>query len=407
VKYLAPYIYKAKTSSGQVVTGIFDASDKNMVVALLREKGYYPLQIEEDKASGREVKPGFLKKVSSRDLAIFCRQFHTMIDAGVSVLSCLDMLRKQTENPKLAAVTGEVYEEVQKGKSLAEAMDMHKKVYPVILVRLIEVGEVGGILDTVLDRLTRHFEKENRMQQKIKTAMAYPAVIGCLALLMVVFMLAFVVPNFVSMFKTFGAELPTPTRILLDVSNTVKDVRFLAGLAAAIVLLAYLFSRFKSSSTGKRIIDTLKVNMPLVGKNMKKILASRFARTMSSLLNSGVPLIQALEVTGKVIDNHIVSAGLEKVSEDIKRGSNLAGPLERMKIFPAMVVHMVSVGEEAGTLDSIMGKVADFYDDEVDTAIGQLISILEPLMIFVLAAVVGSIVVAMILPVFSMYGNIG
>ncbi len=403
---MASFNYRAKTASGETVLGRFDAADRNMVLSLLRSKGYYPVSIQENTAAGKEIRLKSLKRITTRDYAVFCRQFHTMIYAGISVLGCLDLLRSQTENPRFSEIITNIYDSVQKGKTLSDSMKLHNGIFPVMLTSMIEVGETGGSLDEALERLAVHFEKENKMQQKIKTAMTYPAVIGCIALIMVTFMLTFVVPRFVSMFKTFGTQLPAPTRILLGISNLITNMWFIFSLILSIFIIGYFFKKFKESSQGRYILDNLFVNIPVIGKNVRKILASRFTRVLSSLLKTGVPLIQALEVVDRVVGNQMVTKGLVKVKEDIKRGSNLAGPLETIGIFPVMVTQMVSIGEEAGSLDSIMEKVADFYDDEVDTAINRLIALLEPLMIVVMALIIGAIVISMILPVFSMYGNL-
>ena len=399
--------YKAKTSTGNVVSGRFDATDKSMVVSLLRGKGYFPLDITQISAINKEVRLSSLKKVTTKNLAVFCRQFHTMINAGVSVLGCMDMLRRQTENPRLAMVLSKVYDEVQKGRTLSESMKLHTSVFPLILISMIEVGEVSGTLDSTMEKLAVHFEKDNKINQKIKTAMAYPAVIGCIALLMVGFMMTFVVPRFLSMFKSMGETLPLPTRILLNISNTISNVWFLLGTIAGLFAVIYVFNKIKKLPIVKLWFDNAVLRLPLAGKNVRKILASRFTRTLSSLLSTGVSLIQALEVVEKVVDNQIVTQGMAKVKEDIKRGSNLAGPLEGIGIFPVMVTHMISVGEESGSLDAIMEKAADFYDDELDASISQLISLLEPIMILFMALIVGFIVISMILPIFQMYGNIG
>ena len=401
---MASYNYRAKTSNGETVSGRFDAPDKNMVVALLRSKGLYPIHIEENVTAGKEIKLGSSRKVKIKDLAIFCRQFQTMLNAGVSVMGCLDMLRKQTENPRLVGVINKVYDDVQKGIALSESMKNHGDVFPVLLTSMIEVGEVSGTLDITLERLAAQFEKDNKTRQKISTAMTYPMVISILALVMVVFMLTVIVPKFVGMLGNAGAKLPLPTQILVNISHMLTDVRSLLVIVGSIAFIVYAFKKFKKSSQGKAFLDRLIIKMPIIGPNVKKIMASRFTRTLSSLLKSGVPLIQALEVVEKVVNNHLVTQGMERVREDIRRGSNLAGPLESIGIFPVMVTQMISIGEEAGALDSIMGKVADFYDDEVDASISKLISTLEPVMIFVLAILVGAIVVSMMLPIFSMYG---
>lgn len=400
---MASYTYKAKTNTGQTVTGSFEAKERDMVITFLKEKGYIPLSIVDTVAEkGKEVKIGGNKKVKAKELAIFCRQFKTMLTAGVSLIGCLDMLKKQTENPTLKQALVKIYENVQKGKTLSDSMKSFENVFPVLLISMVEVGEVSGTLETVLDRLALQFEKDNKIRSKVTTAMTYPAVIGCIALVMVTFMMIFIVPKFVNMVASVGGTLPTPTKIVMFVSGLFTNIVFLICFAAVIFGLSYGFKKFKKTEQGKFIIDSFIYKMPMVGKNVQKILASRFTRTLSTLLSSGVSLIQSLEVVDKVVNNQIVSRGIVKVKEDIKSGSSLSGPLESLGIFPVMVTQMISVGEEAGSLDSIMEKVADFYDEEVDTSISKLVAMLEPLMMMLLAIIVGFIVVAMILPVFSM-----
>ncbi len=401
------YNYKAKTNTGETITGSLEANDINMVIALIKEKDCYPLSIEEKDAKGKEVNIKFNKKVKAKELAIMCRQFQTMLSAGVSLIGCLDLLKKQTENGTLKDALIKTYEDVQKGKTMSESMKAYSKVFPVLLISMIEVGEVSGTLEVVLERLAVQFEKDNKIRSKVTTAMTYPAVIGCIALVMVVFMIAFIVPKFVGMVNSVGGEMPTPTRILLFVSGLFTNPFFLLGAAVIIPLTIFLFKKYKATESGKFVIDSLIYKMPMAGKNVQKILASRFTRTLSTLLSSGVPLIQALEVVDKVVNNQIVSRGIVKVKEDIKRGSNLAAPLERLGIFPVMVTQMISIGEEAGSLDSIMEKVADFYDEEVDSSISKLVAMMEPLLMMLLALVVGFIVIAMIMPVFSMYQGVG
>lgn len=403
---MATFNYQAKTVTGNVSTGKIDATDKNMVVSLLRNRGMYPLEISELNVLEKDLKMGSRKKIPLKALSLFCKQFYTMIDAGVTIVGSLDLLRRQTENRKLANILSKVYEDVQKGMSLSEAMRVHKSQFPTIVISMIEIGEISGNLDTVLDRLSIYLEKDNRIRQKVKTSMVYPKVIGAIALVAVIFMMTFVVPNFISMFKDMGSQLPMPTRILLGISNVFKNVWFLLGASIVIPSLIFAYKKFKKTEKGKFIYDKFILGLPLVGKNMSKIIASRFSRSLSLMLKTGVPLIQALEVVGNLLDNEVVNKGIIKVKEDIKRGSGLAEPLEAVGIFPVMVTHMISIGEEAGSLDSIVEKVADFYDDELDASIGKLVAMLEPLMIVAMAIVVGGIVIAMILPIFSMYQNV-
>ena len=401
------YTYKAKTNTGENIVGTFEASDKMTVVNFLKGKGYLPISITDSAEKGKEVQLKVTKKVKAKDLAILCRQFQTMLNAGVSVIGCLDMLKKQTENPSLKAAISKIYDEVQKGKNLSESMKALNKIFPVLFTSMIEVGEVSGTLEVVLGRLAEQFEKDNKIRSKVSTAMVYPAVIGCIAAVMVIFMIIVIVPKFVGMVASVGGELPLPTKILLFVSGLFTNWIFLVCLTLAIVGLTYGFKKFKSTEKGKFIIDSILYKMPMVGKNVQKILASRFTRTLSTLLGSGVSLIQSLEVVDKVVNNQLVTRGLVKVKEDIKRGSSLSGPLERLGIFPIMVTQMISVGEEAGSLDAIMEKVAEFYDEEVETSISKLVAMLEPIMMMLLAIVIGFIVVSMIMPVFSMYQGVG
>lgn len=403
---MATYNYKAKTATGNTSAGKIDATDKQMVVSLLRNRGLYPLEISELNLLDKDIKMGAEKKVPLKELSIFCKQFYTMIDAGVTVVGSLDLLRRQTENRKLANIINKVFEDVQKGMSLSEAMKVHRNQFPTIVISMIEVGEISGNLDTVLDRLAIYLEKDNKIRQKIKTSMVYPKVIGIIAIVAVIFMMIFVVPNFIGMFKDMGSELPLPTKILIGISDLFKNIWFLLSAAILIPSTIIAYKKFIKTDKGRYIYGKVILGLPIIGKNMSKIIASRFSRSLSLMLRTGVPLIQALEVVGNLLDNEVVSRGMLKVKEDIKRGSGLAEPLEAVGIFPVMVTHMISIGEEAGSLDSIVEKVADFYDDELDASIGKLLAMLEPLMIVAMAIVIGGIVIAMILPIFSMYQNV-
>ncbi|OPZ92964.1 MAG: Type II secretion system protein F [Firmicutes bacterium ADurb.Bin419] len=403
---MATYNYKAKTSTGNTSVGKIDATDIKMVVSLLKNRGLYPLEISELNMLDKDIKMGREKKVPLKDLSLFCKQFYTMIDAGVTVIGSLDLLRRQTENRKLANIISKIFEDVQKGMSLSEAMKVHRNEFPTIVISMIEIGEISGNLDTVLDRLAIYLEKDNKIRQKIKTSMVYPKVISIIALVAVIFMMIFVVPNFIGMFKGMGRELPLPTRVLIGISDLFKNIWFLLGAAIIIPSGVISYKKFIKTDKGKYIYGKVLLGLPIVGKNVSKIIASRFSRSLSLMLKTGVPLIQALEVVGNLLDNEVVSRGMLKVKEDIKRGSGLAEPLEAVGIFPVMVTHMISIGEEAGSLDSIVEKVADFYDDELDASIGKLLAMLEPLMIVAMAIVVGGIVIAMILPIFSMYQNV-
>jgi len=400
---VAVYSYKAKTASGETAAGKLDAVDRDTVVDLLRSRGLLPMEISEVSVLDREIKLKKNRAIALGDISLFCKQFYTMINSGVTIIGSLDLLRKQTENAHLAKILTRMYEDVQKGVSLSDSMKQDKDAFPAIVISMIEIGEISGSLDTVLDRLSVYIEKENRVKQKIKTAMVYPKVLSVIAIVVIAFMMTFIVPNFVAMFKNIGGQLPLPTRILLWISNLFKNPWFLASLAIIIPASVYSFRKFKKSDKGRYFISWISLKLPVIGKNTRKLIASRFSRSLGLLLRTGVSLIQSLEVVENVLGNVIVSKALEKVKEDIKRGSGLAEPLEGIGIFPLMVNDMISIGEEAGSLDSIVEKVADFYDDELDASISKMVTMLEPLMIVVIALMVGGIVIAMILPVFSMY----
>ncbi|MDQ2085283.1 type II secretion system F family protein [Herbivorax sp. ANBcel31] len=400
------YDYRAKTPAGNLSIGNLDAADRNSAVELLRKRGLYPIEVNKISNLDKSLKFSTSKKVSLKEISIFCKQFYTMIDAGVTVIASLDMLRKQTENPKLAEITGKVFEDVQKGMSLSEAMKLHSDVFPTIVTSMMEIGEVSGNLDVVLKRLASYIEKENKVRQKIKTATVYPKVLATIAFTVIIFMMIVVVPNFVDMFSRMGAELPLPTRIILGISNLIKNIFFILGAVITIAVLSMVLKKFKKTYRGKYLISSISLKTPVVGKITQKIIASRFSRTLSLLLKTGVPLIQALEVVSNLLNNLLVAEGLAKAREEIKRGLDLAESLAAVNIFPVMVIHMISIGEESGSIDSVVEKVADFYDDELDSAIGRLLSMLEPIMIVIIAVVVGAIVISMILPIFSVYQEI-
>ncbi|MCX7747385.1 MAG: type II secretion system F family protein [Clostridia bacterium] len=400
------FSYKAKAMTGDIVTGKFDAVDKNMVISALKDRGLFPLDIKEAGSFEKKYSRS-RKKVTYKDLALFCKQFYTMVDAGVSVPNSLDLLRKQTENVRFAFIIGKVYEDVKRGKSLSESMKAYKDVFPVILTSMIQVGEISGNIDVVLNRLSIHFEKENKLKQKIKTAMMYPMIIGIIALVMVTVMLVFIVPRFVKMFEMMGAQLPLPTRILLSVSSFVTSFYFVMIVGSLIFFVKFVLDKLKGNLKFKLFMNSAALRIPLVGKNVRKITASRFSRALSLLLKTGVPLIQALEVVDRVVDNQIVSTGLSRVKEDIKKGASLADSIEKVSIFPVMVSQMMSIGEEAGSLDTTIEKIADYYDDELDASISRLIALLEPVMMMGLALVIGLIVIATIMPVFSIYSKLG
>ena len=398
------YSYKAKDSSGKTITGTMEANERNMVITTLKNKNLYPLSVQEAGLLKKEIEFDFMEKVTVRDLAVFCRQFSTLINAGVTVFNCLDILRLQTENKKLKKIIQDIYETVQKGKTLSAAMNEHK-IFPPILLNMVEAGEVSGTLDLTLERVAVHFEKENKINQKVKGALTYPIVVSVIAVIVVGILVTFVVPTFVGMFSGMGMELPGTTKALLAISDfTIK--RWYVLLIVGVVLFVS-FKYYASLESGRRTIDGLKLKVPIIGNVTKKIIASRFTRTLSTLLGSGLSLLVSLEIVGRVVDNYVVEKGLENARNEVSRGVNLSEPISQMGVFPPMVTHMVEIGEDTGSLESILEKTADFYDGEVETAIAQMTTMIEPLIICALAVVVGFVVLSIVQPMFGMYGGIG
>lgn len=395
------------TSTGETVEGTLDAKTKEEAVRMIRQNQQIPVKIEESKGKSKEVRELnlFQPKVKLKDLTVFCKQFHTMLQAGMSLSNCLEVLMDQTENKTLRTIVEDLFTQVQKGTVLSEAMKKYKKIFPPILINMVEAGEMTGTLDEVLGRMSEHFEKEGKINAKIKGAMMYPMILSIVAIGVVIFLLVFIMPTFIGMFTSSGVTLPLPTRILLAFSNILTTFWYV--FLFAIVGIVFLLHRILSTDNGKRAYDRLKFRIPIVKGSIIKIVTSRFTRTLSSLLSSGIPIISALEASANVTNNKVVTDGIEMVVEDIRKGVSLAALLKKMNVFPPMMISMVSIGEESGSLDTMLSKTADFYDQELEAAIQQMVSMLEPLMIVVMAVIIGFIVIAMMLPMFDMMKTIG
>lgn len=395
--------YIAVTKSGFRVNGSVESTSENEVLRMIKSNGYLPVSIERDIES--EAKFEILsKKVKKKDLAVFCRQFYTMLDAGINIVNSLDILSAQTENKTLKKAISDVAENVQKGVTLSEAMKMHPKVFPTILINMVEAGEVSGNLDTILERMAVHFEKENKTENKVRSSMVYPIVLMLVSIAVVIFMLIFILPTFVGMFEGSDTPLPLPTRILIGLSDFLKSYWYIfIGLVALIV---FGISSYINSESGRRFFDSIKLKLPIVKGPTVKIVTSRFTRTLSTLMSSGIPLLRSMEVVSKVVNNKVVEEKLISGIEDIRRGVPLSRMIRDIEIFPPMVDSMVKIGEESGALDDILLKTADFYDEEVDVALTKLTSMLEPLMIVFMALIIGFIVIAMYLPMFEVVNTI-
>jgi len=392
--------------NGRTVTGTLEADSFELVRAKLSDLSYHVLNIRQAKAAGGlQGALNNMQRVKLRDLVMFSRQFATMIDAGLSVVKCLDILQKQTRNPKLKEVIGEVKRDVAGGMSLTEALQKHPRIFSPLYVNMIRSAEAGGILDQVLDRLSGFLEKEQETRNKVKSAMTYPAVVFCFAMLMLLGLLFFVLPKFKTIFETMGLKLPLTTKILLNSSDYMKSYWYI-GLVLMIgtVVLVKVFAR---TERGKYAIDAGKLKMPIFGDLILKTAVSRFARTFGTLITSGVPVLRALEIVSDTAGNRVIADTVVRARHSIKEGEKISTPLFGSKIFPVMVTQMIAIGEETGRLDQMLTKVANFYDDEVDNTLKSLTSLIEPLMIVGLGLIVGFIAISVISPIYSLVGSLG
>ena len=401
---MAKYRYRAITNEGKSLEGMYSAKNEEEVILMLRENRYYPINIKETEEE-KDIRslPAF-SKVKAKDIAVFCRQFYTMLNAGVTIINCLDILRQQTENKKLKQVINKVHEDVQKGLTFSEALKNHKNVFPELLINMVEAGEVSGNLDTIMDRMAEHYEKEFKINNKIKSSMVYPLVLSVVAVGVVIFMLIFVMPTFMEMFEGSDAPLPGPTVLLLGISDALKNFWYLF-IAGAIVLV-FGTKQITKLDAGRLFVDKMKFKLPIIKGTTEKIVTSRFTRTLATLSASGVPLLQSMEIVANVVGNKIVGDKINIAKEEVRKGVNLSATIRDTGVFPVMVTSMIEIGEESGSLDDILEKTAAFYDEELEAALQRLTTMIEPLMIVVMAAAIGFIVIAMIMPMFDMYGTI-
>jgi type IV pilus assembly protein PilC len=393
-------------ANGRTVSGTLEADSFELVRAKLSDLSYHVLSIRQARG-GASLKEALnnMQRVKLRDLVMFSRQFATMIDAGLSVVKCLDILQKQTRNTKLKEVIGEIKRDVAGGMSLTESVQKHPRIFSPLYVNMIRSAEAGGILDTVLDRLSGFLEKEQETRNKIKSAMTYPVVVFSFAMLMLVGLLFFVLPKFKGIFETMGLQLPLSTKILLNSSTYLKQYWYIGiALTAGSVVVMKIFSR---TDKGKYAIDSAKLRLPIFGDLILKTAVSRFARTFGTLISSGVPVLRALEIVSDTAGNRVISETVVRASQSIKEGEKISTPLFGSKIFPVMVTQMIAVGEETGRLDQMLDKVSNFYDDEVDNTLKSLTSLIEPLMIVGLGLIVGFIAVSVISPIYSLVGSLG
>jgi type IV pilus assembly protein PilC len=401
---MAVFAYKGR-AGGRIVADEIEADSRPAAVAALRAKGIVATAVKEKqgKAAPAATATGGKKlggKVKDKQLAIYTRQFSTMVDAGLPIAQSLQILSEQSESKVLRDVTTRIAADVQGGATLAESFGKYPKTFDNLFVNMLAVGESGGVLDVVLQRLSGYIEKAAKLKAKVKSAMVYPITIISVACLVIIFMMIFVLPTFANMFRNMGAELPLPTKIVMWMSDfTRKYILFmLAGAGAGI----YALKRYYQTDKGSTVIDTFALKVPIIGMLIRKVAVARFTRTLGTLISSGVPILEGLLITARSAGNRVVERAVLQARQHVTAGGTLADPLKSTPVFPPMVVHMISVGENTGALDAMLGKIADFYDDEVDAAVTALTSLLEPLMIVFLGVVVGGIVVAMYLPIFKL-----
>jgi len=387
------------------MTGEIEAPNEAFVIAQLRRQQIVPVKIKNKPRDLSLRIPGRKRKVSRRDLAIFTRQFATMIDAGLPLVQCLDILGMQQENQAFKQVILKVKEDVESGSTFADALEKHPKVFDELFVNLVSAGEVGGILDTILARLAAYIEKAMKLAKQVKSAMVYPSTILAVALIVTTVLLLYVIPIFGQMFQDFGAALPAPTLIVLAISAYTRKY-FLLGLVLIIVLVL-AFRWYYKQEGGRRRIDRFLLRVPIFGDLLRKIAVARFSRTLGTMVSSGVPILESMDIVAKSAGNKIIEEAIVKARASISEGKTISEPLAESKVFPIMVTQMVSVGEATGALDTMLNKIADFYDDEVDAAVGALPSLLEPMLMIFLGVVIGGLVIAMYLPIFKLAGVVG
>lgn len=393
------YIWKGKNSAGDKRKGEIEAPDQASALAQVKRLRLTDLTIKEKPKDILADIPFFQPKVTGKDIVIFVRQMSTMIDAGLPLVQCLEILEKQQSNPTFKKVLGEVRIDVESGATLADSMRKHPKVFDKLFTNMIEAGETGGILDTILSRLAVFMEKSMALKKRIKGAMTYPTICLAISILILAVILIFVVPVFEQMFEDFGSSLPVPTQIIVNLSNIMKS--YSLYILMFLVFLGYVFKKIYSTEKGQIFFDRLFLRLPVVGILIRKVSVAKFTRTLSTMLQSGVPILEALQVVARTSGNKIIEMAVFRVGDAIAEGRPIAEPLEESGVFPNMVVQMINVGESVGALDSMLEKIADFYDEEVDQAVDNLTAMIEPFMMVFLGGAIGAMVVAMYLPIFK------
>ena len=397
------FTYTGRNSVGKIVKGSLDATSESVVVSRMGAMGLSPVTIAKSSSNSglkREVSlPGFKKKIKLKNLAIMSRQMATMIGAGLSILRALDILADQTENRALAKIIAQVHDDVETGMSTSEAFSKHPHVFPLLMVSMIRAGEAGGFLEGALDAIAVNFEKEVKLKGKIKSALTYPVIVLIMSLVSVATMLIFIVPIFQKMFSSLGGKLPLPTMMLVYMSQAM--VWIIPMLIALGIAFSFWWPEHKNTDQVRRRLDRVKLRLPVFGILIKKIAIARFSRNFSDMIHAGVPILSALQIVGETSGNWVIQDSLKKVATSVREGNSISAPLANYPVFPPMVVQMIAVGEDAGSLEVMLDKIADFYDQEVESATEQLTAMIEPLMVAFLGVVIGGMVIALYLPIFN------
>ena len=392
--------YTALAANGKNISGVMEADNSLRVQQVLKESGQYALSIDEAGTGSRQLN----RAAPLKDLAIFCRQFHAMMKSGVTVVKCLDLLYQQTTNKKLKETIFRVYESVQRGDLLSESLKKQVGVFPELMIAMVDTGEASGTLDKILGKLADNFDKDLKIRRKIQTAMIYPAVLTVLMVVVVIGLVTFILPMFVSMFESSGVTLPLPTRMLLALSNFLTHYWYI--VLFFLILAVVLFRSWLSTENGRFDWDRFKLSVPVIKGSVSKIYSSRLTRTLATLVNAGLPLLNAIDIAARVVGNKFIAKHLQQVREDVRSGVSLSHALRRASVFPVMVHSMIGIGEESGSLDSMLETTADFFDEESEKALQQMVALMEPALIIIMAGMVGFIVISIILPIFDMSSTV-
>lgn len=393
--------WEGKLADGSTRKGEIEAETKAAATMVLRRQRITPTKV---KAKAKDIAL-FAKRIKTKDIVVFTRQFATMINAGLPLVQCLEILSNQHDNPSFKRILATIKQDVESGSTFADALKKHPDIFDDLFVNLVAAGEIGGVLDTILNRLAQYMEKAEALKAKVKGAMTYPSIVLAVAFIVVGILLWFVIPTFSEMFLEFGGTLPAPTQFVVNLSNAF--IKFWWLIIGVIVALVFAFIYARKQSKSRYQLDKLSLKLPVFGDLLRKVAVAKFSRTLSTMISSGVPIMDGLEITSKTSGNMVIEEGIRSVRSAISEGKPMADPMDATGLFPSMVVQMVAVGEATGALDSMLSKIADFYDEEVDTAVEALTSALEPMLMVFLGTIIGGVVVAMYLPIFKMAGTVG